>query len=198
MEPTGHNERRTAMIDRRSPQPTRRDRFEQLAGEVYEPIQRYVRRRARADLVDDIVSETMLTLWRRLDDVPPHARLPYSYGVARRCLANARRTDDRHLRLVRRMEAEPPPAPAAPPSLDPDLESALELLANTDREILRLWAWEGLESGEIATALQLTPNAASIRLHRAKKRLGENLVKTRKIDASSGHTQGEQRKEERR
>jgi RNA polymerase sigma factor (sigma-70 family) len=185
------------MIDERSSSPTRRDRFEQIAAEVYEPVQRYIRRRARADLVDDIVSDTMMTLWRRLDDVPPQAVLPYSYGVARRSLANARRADGRHLRLVRRIGAEPRPQPASSNPLDPELHTALEQLPQSDREILRLWAWEGLEPGEIATALGLTPNAASIRLHRAKKKLGENLEHARKIDGPSGHSHDEQRKEER-
>ncbi|MGZ5374797.1 MAG: hypothetical protein ACXWDK_11075, partial [Aeromicrobium sp.] len=38
---------------------TPRERFEALASEVYEPIQRYVRRRVDPDAVDDVVSETL-------------------------------------------------------------------------------------------------------------------------------------------
>lgn len=78
---------------------TRRHRFQVLFSEVYEPIQRYVRRRVEPNAVDDIVSETMSTLWRRLDELPADA-LPWTYGVARRQVANHRRANGRHLRLV--------------------------------------------------------------------------------------------------
>jgi RNA polymerase sigma-70 factor, ECF subfamily len=176
---------------------TRRERFERLADEVYEPLQRYARRRVDPDSVDDIVSDTMLTLWRRLDDVPPNARLPWAYGVARRTVANHRRAAGRHLSLVRRIQAEPSPTPPAEDPLDPELQAALDSLPVADREILRLWAWEQLEPAEIAVALGLTANAAAIRLHRAKKKLGENLEIARKNEASSGHSHRERRKEER-
>ena len=176
---------------------TRREQFERLSEEVYEPLQRYVRRRADTDSVDDIVSDAMLTLWRRLDDIPPNARLPWAYGVARRTVANHRRAAGRHLTLVRRIQAEPATAPTADNPLDPELHAALDALPVADREILRLWAWEELEPAEIAVTLGLTPNAAAIRLHRAKKKLGENLQIARKDEAPSGHSPRERRKEER-
>ena len=176
---------------------SRRERFERLAEEVYEPLQRYVRRRADADAIDDIVSDTMLTLWRRLDDVPPNARLPWSYGVARRTIANHRRAAGRHLTLVRRIQSEPLAAATADAPLDAELHTALQSLPDADRELLHLWAWEQLEPAEIAAALGLTANAAAIRLHRAKKKLGAHLEVARKNEASSGHSHGERRKEER-
>ncbi len=159
--------------------------------------QRYVRRRVDADVVDDIVSDTMLTLWRRLDDVPPNAKLPWAYGVARRTIANHRRAAGRHLMLVRRIQAEPNLTRLSDDPLDPELHAALDSLPVADRELLHLWAWEQLEPAEIAVALGLTANAAAIRLHRAKKKLAENLEIARKTEAISGHSHRERRKEER-
>jgi len=176
---------------------TRRQQFEALAAEVYEPVQRYVRRRVDADAVDDVVSETMLTLWRRLDHVPADARLPWIYGVARRQVANHRRAGRRHLRLVHRAEMEPRPGPLSDVPLDAELHTALSELGASERELLHLWAWEQLEPAEIAVAMGLTPNAVSIRLNRAKKRLGENLEIARKNEAFSGHSHRESSKEER-
>lgn len=164
--------------------------------EVYEPVQRYVRRRVERDAVDDVVSETLLTLWRRLDDVPENA-LPWTYGVARRQVANHHRAARRHLRLVRRAESEPRPAPDEDHPLDPELHTALAALEEPDRELLRLWAWEELQPAEIAVVLGLTANAASIRLHRAKRKLGEKLGIARKDGAFSGHSHREDTKEER-
>jgi RNA polymerase sigma-70 factor (ECF subfamily) len=173
---------------------TRRRRFQVLFSEVYEPVQRYVRRRVDPNAVDDIVSETMLTLWRRMDEVPQDA-LPWTYGVARRQVANHRRADRRHLRLVRRAESEPRPVPVSDHPLDPELHTALSALGDSDRELLGLWAWERLEPAEIAVVLGLTPNAVSIRLHRAKAKLGENLEIARKDEAFSGHSHRESKED---
>lgn len=176
------------MNERPVSDPARRIRFERLVAELYAPLQRYVRRRADTNSVDDIVSDTLLTLWRRLDDIPPHAQLPWAYGVARRTIANHRRAAQRHLQLVRRAEAEPQPPSPSDEALDPELDAALAALPPLDREILRLWAWEQLEAAEIAVTLGLTANAASIRLHRAKKKLADNLATARKNGASAGHS----------
>ena len=163
----------------------RRARFERLFTDVYEPLQRFVRRRADAAVVDDVVADTLLVLWRRLDDVP-EAALPWCYGTARRCLANAWRADERRNRLTRRVANEPVPIDGEGDDTDADLIAALEELSAEDREIVRLWAWEQLAPREIAVVLAISPNAASIRLHRAKRRLAD-LLEPGKDGASAGH-----------
>jgi RNA polymerase sigma-70 factor (ECF subfamily) len=150
-------------------------RFEAVAAEVYEPLQRYLRRRSERDEADDIFGDVLLTIWRRIDDVPDDAVLPWSYGVARNLLANRRRSARRHLRLVSRMAAEPRPASDEPPDPDPALSAALERLGEADRELIRLWAWEQLEPREIATVLGTTANAVSLRLTRAKKKISDEI-----------------------
>ncbi|MDX1449246.1 MAG: sigma-70 family RNA polymerase sigma factor, partial [Acidimicrobiia bacterium] len=141
--------------------------------------------------------DTMMTLWRRLADVPPNAQLPWAYGVARRQIANHRRAASRHLRLVRKAEAQPVHTPTTDGPLDPELHEAIAALPDHEQELLRLWAWEQLEPAEIGVALGLTANAVSIRLHRAKKRLAEKLESARKNETSSGHSHREHSKEER-
>jgi RNA polymerase sigma-70 factor, ECF subfamily len=160
----------------------RTERFEAVFGRVYEPLQRYLRRRADPTTAEDVLSETLTTIWRRLDDVPADLELAWCYSVARHTLGNSRRSRDRHLRLVERVGAdgrarptESAPADAGIETTDPELDRALAALAPDDREVLRLWAWEQLEAREIAAVLDITPNAASIRLHRAKGHLREAL-----------------------
>jgi RNA polymerase sigma-70 factor (ECF subfamily) len=168
------------------PDARRRATYEAVFAAVYEPLQRYVRRRAPVASADDVVADALLVLWQRLDDVPTEAAVPWAYGVARRCLANERRGSRRRLALVDRMEAQPPRA--ATPSgteRDDELEVAMTSLSPDDREILRLWAWEQLAPREIATVLDITANAASIRLHRAKAKLAARL--DRKIASGAGH-----------
>ena len=67
---------------------------------------------------------------------------------------------------------------------DTVLDDALARLRPDDAELLRLWAWEQLTPAEIATVLDITANAASIRLHRARAKLKDQL---RKIEAAAGH-----------
>jgi RNA polymerase sigma-70 factor (ECF subfamily) len=162
----------------------RRRRFETVAAEVFDPLQRYLRRRASAEDAADAFAETMLVVWRRLDDVPQERPLPWCYGVARRTLANQRRGRRRQLRLVQRLAAEPI-YHTAEPGGDPALEIALESLPDDDRELLTLWAWEDLEPREIAEVLGLTANAVSLRLTRAKKKLAKLLE--RQNEPSPGH-----------
>ena len=165
----------------------RRRRFEAIAAEVFDPLQRYLRRRARPADADDAFSEVLVTLWRRLDDAPADHVLPWTYGIARRVLANQRRGQDRHLRLVEKMESEPGPRHFPDPAdsgPDPELAAALDRLPDDDREVLRLWAWEQLEPREMAPVLDISVNAATLRLSRARKRLAASL--SRQDSASDG------------
>jgi DNA-directed RNA polymerase specialized sigma24 family protein len=92
----------------RYPQPggpdERRHRFEELYAANCGPILGYVLRRTdNPDDAADVIAETFLTAWRRLDAVPPgdEARL-WLYGVARRVLANYRRGERRRAVLADR------------------------------------------------------------------------------------------------
>ena len=160
---------------------TREERFEAVAREVIEPVRRFLARRTDRDTADDVLSETLVVLWRRLDDVPEHA-LPWAYGVARGCLQNAERSRRRQQRVAARLASQP--VDPVQTGTDPRLAEALDLLPDRDRELLRLWAWEQLTPAKIAEVLGTTPNAISIRLHRAKGKLGEQL---RKSGTSAGH-----------
>ncbi len=161
----------------------RRRHFEDVFHEVYEPLQRYARRRTDPSNADDVVADTLLVVWRRLDEAPDGLALPWCYGIARRCLANRRRSDARQVNVVNRLMSE---RVDRPPTEDPVLEAALDDLDADDRELVRLWAWEQLAPREIAVALNITPNAASIRIHRAKGRLAAAVA--RKNGTSAGHT----------
>ena len=164
------------------PDAGRRLRFERVVGSVYEPLQRYLLRRTDAATADDVLGDVLLVLWRRLEDVPDGEPLPWAYGVARGCLANARRSAARQERLVERIARERP----AEPDDDDRLARALAALPEADRELLRLWAWEQLPPREIAVVLGVSTNAAMIRLHRAKRRLRALLV-GRKDSHAPGH-----------
>ncbi|MDT4920205.1 MAG: hypothetical protein QOI15_1107 [Pseudonocardiales bacterium] len=156
---------------------TRQDRFEQVVGEIADPIRRYALRRTDPDTADDVLADTLLVVWRRLDEIPPDARLPWCYAVAKKSLANLNRGARRQRNLVERIvRLDPPTDTVDTPALpDADVARALASLRGEDQELLRLSAWEDLAPAEIATVLGLTPNAVRIRLHRARRRFADAL-----------------------
>lgn len=154
------------------------DRFSALFERTHVALLGYAVRRV-ADPADaaDVVAETFLVAWRRLDDVPvgDDAR-PWLFGVARRVLANHYRGERRRLALADRLrdslqEAIPPPQVDGPSPV----ELALERLPDDDRELLRLLAWEELAREEIAVAMGLSRGAVRVRLHRARTRLRQAM-----------------------
>ncbi|MBO9577766.1 MAG: sigma-70 family RNA polymerase sigma factor [Microbacteriaceae bacterium] len=175
-----------------------RARFTALVGEVADPLRRFLARRTDADTAEDVLADTLLVLWRRIREVPaaPGEALPWAFGVAHRTLANAERSARRRDRLAARIAAiDPPQDVPSPADSDADdgaaVRAALAGLRPADAEVLRLWAWEGLEAAAIGRVLSISPNAASIRLHRAKARLREELGKTA---VAGGHVDGEGRR----
>jgi RNA polymerase sigma-70 factor (ECF subfamily) len=53
----------------------------------------------------------------------------------------------------------------------PLLEAALARLSAGEREVLELVAYDGLSPTEVASVLDVTPNAARLRLSRARRHL---------------------------
>ena len=164
--------------------------FEAVVGEVHEPLRRYLRRRCPASEVDDVLNDTLLVIWRRIDAVPAEA-LPWSYGVARRTLANRDRGDRRRRRLHLRVAGVTDAAPTVTwtDAADVAMQEALDRLGPDDREVIRLWAWEQLEPREIAQVLDTTPNAVSVRLSRAKRRLRSDLGRQDRVPAGHERTE---------
>ena len=134
---------------------------------------------------EDVVAGTFTVAWRRFADAPAEElRLPWLYAIAARVLANQRRSARRLLALRLRLR-ELPAAPTPERSDLPEVLAALRELRPEEQEVLRLAAWEGLTTAELAVALGCSENAATIRLHRARKRLAEQLAKE---DPSAGHS----------
>jgi RNA polymerase sigma factor (sigma-70 family) len=176
----------------------RRRRFEEIYAVNSAPILGYaLRRTENGEDAADVVAETFLTAWRRLDDVPPgqDARL-WLYGVARRTLANHRRSERRKSELSDRLSRD-----LAQVHRDPEytgrlavVASAFRGLSDADRELLGLVGWEGLDHAEIAAVLGCSRNAVRIRLHRARARFAaavSHLDSRQRLDAYFPATNGD-------
>jgi RNA polymerase sigma factor (sigma-70 family) len=164
----------------------RRSRFEEIYAANRTPILGYaLRRTSNGDDAADVVAETFLTAWRRLDDVPSGdaARL-WLYGVARRVLANHHRGERRKSELSHQLGRD-----LALVHRDPEYTgkltvaaAAFRCLPDADRELLALVGWEGLDHAEIAAVLGCSRNAVRIRLHRARAKFAAAVAQ---LDAES-------------
>ena len=157
----------------------RERRFEAVYAANHTPILGYVlRRTSNPDDAADVIAETFLTAWRRLDDVPADAdaRL-WLYGVARRVLANHHRGERRRSALSERLRADLDSTWRQPEHSHDraQITRAFRQLPEAQREILALSVWEGLDYGQIATVLGCSRNAVRIRLHRARKQFAGEL-----------------------
>jgi RNA polymerase sigma-70 factor (ECF subfamily) len=166
----------------------RRDEFEALVVEVADPVRRYLRRRTDHATADDVLSETLVVLWRRFDDVP-ESTVAWAIGVARLQLANAVRAQRRQDRVARRIAETPTPSVIDEGTAEA-VRFSLARLRAADREIIRLWAWEGFEPAQIATVLGISANAAAVRLHRARRRFADQFSKD---SADSGQILADER-----
>ncbi|HYN93908.1 MAG TPA: RNA polymerase sigma factor, partial [Pilimelia sp.] len=156
-------------------------RFEAMYTATFAHILGYAVRRCDCpEDAADVVAETFATAWRRMDAVPPgeQARL-WLYGVARNVLANHRRGRARRADLSVALAAQVADlyAPSAEDSAQAGtVGRAFRGLPDDDRELLSLVVWEGLDPGEIARVLGCSRNAVRIRLHRARRRLAQQLA----------------------
>ena len=159
--------------------------FRAMYHENYRPLLAYARRRVDWSTAEEVVADTFLTAWRRRDDVPEGQERPWLFGVARNTIRNATRTLGRQRAVREKLRGLPEPGPDDPSSADSSTEAAdgraavlraaLDSLAEADREVLMLVAWEELSYAEIGQMLGLTPNAVAIRVHRARKRFAKQV-----------------------
>ena len=147
-------------------------RFEAIFRAHYGAVQAYARRRL-PERDEDVVAETFLVAWRRLDRVPDDP-LPWLYAVARRVVADLRRSARRQTALAERLAVRDAAHPL-PDLPDRKLATALAALSERDRELLLVVHWEGLGLARAAQVLECSRPALATRLWRARRRLSREL-----------------------
>lgn len=144
--------------------------FERYHGDVY----RYAVRRLGPDLADDVAAETFGVAWRRYDRLPKDQPLPWLYGVARNVIRTRLRGERRRGVVLGAEAAAEVPGTADTVRQVEERDAALralDRLSATDRELVMLLAWEGLEPAEAARVLGCTTATVRVRLHRARRRI---------------------------
>src|SRR5699024_11755595 len=110
--------------------------FDALYRAHHQELLAFVRRRSLVGDAEDVVAETFVVAWRRIDDVPDPAR-GWLFAVARNILRNHERSHHRLRSLQVHLAGQGPaysPDPAASIAGRTDLAHAWNRLTDNERE----------------------------------------------------------------
>lgn len=139
-------------------------------------VSRFLARRVPVADVEDLAADLFELAWSKRSQIESGLELAWLYKSARYLIANHYRKQSGRTRIFASLQ-EPVAAPSAESIAIADIElsEAWSLLANKDQEVLALWSFEGLEVPQIAKVLEISDNAANIRLSRARSSLRKIL-----------------------
>ena len=162
--------------------------FEKLVRPYREPLYwRAVKAVEDTDAADDVVQETFIRAYTRLDSFRGEARFgTWFYTIGSNCIRMHLRRRQRkgassiedHILQVEQESAQSPQARAEQPDrlvihreLTGALDDAISQLPPQYGSILRLWVEDGLDLNEIHKHSGLSVSAIKSRLHRARRRI---------------------------
>ncbi|WP_083472643.1 RNA polymerase sigma factor [Kibdelosporangium phytohabitans] len=173
--------------------PDREARFTSLYEATYAELLRFAQRRVHATHAEDVVAESFLAAWRRLDDLPPQrddARA-WLFGIVRGVVLNARRGAERQRALAVRL-ADVPTSLTADVDADLiarqiDVSRAWQHLSAVYQEALALAVLDELSGPQAAAVLGISPIAFRLRLSRARRALRVRLDYLSRTSSTPGH-----------
>ena len=137
------------------------------------------RRVACRDDAADLLGETMLQAWRRIEAFPvddPTRQRMWLFGIAANVQANHRRSLRRRLALVDRLRTHLDPG-AIPDSVESQaMRDAVARLPKAQRDLVTLIHWEAFAILEAAQILGLNPSTARSRYSTARASLRAALT----------------------
>jgi RNA polymerase sigma factor (sigma-70 family) len=161
--------------------------FRSYSGRIYA----YARRSLDPTGAEEVVADTFLAAWRKLDLVPVDA-LPWLLVAARYEVLRHRRSASRQNDLVATLgqvlAAKPATSDvqAAVEARDSGLR-ALASLSETDRDALLLVAWDGLSLEQAAAVQGCRLATFQVRLHRARRRFAAAAGDSEHSPVATGH-----------
>lgn len=152
------------------------EEFNQVFRALLPDVSKFLARRVNSEDVEDLAADLFELAWSKRDKIEKGLELAWLYKSARYLIANHYRKTSGRSRIMALL-AEPVAAPSAESIAVADLtlSQAWSKLSAKEKEILALWSFEGLELQEISKILELSQNAAAVRLSRAKANLRNQL-----------------------
>ena len=132
----------------------------------------------------DLLGQTMLIAWRRVDKLPAEAerRRMWLFVVAANTLSNHRRTWQHRLALADRLREHLATSTRAPELSETHaVRDAVLRLHDAQRELVMLIHWDGFTIVEAAELLGLNPSTARSRYAAAKDALRQALAEANAV-----------------
>jgi RNA polymerase sigma factor (sigma-70 family) len=167
-------------------------RFAAIFDRHFASVYAYINRCTGRSWADEVAADVFLIAFQtrdRYDPLRPVAR-PWLFGIATNLIARRRRSAGRQSRAYGRAGAVPDLVVDEYAGIDARvdaerdawrLQDAIAAMNDADRDVLLLFAWEGLGYDDIATALAVPVGTVKSRLHRARRVVGEHLMALRAI-----------------
>jgi RNA polymerase sigma-70 factor (ECF subfamily) len=156
----------------------RPEAFAEVFERHFGAVHAYLARRAGVQVADDLASVTFTVAFERRGGfrAQTDSARPWLFGIATNVLRNERRAERRARgRLVSFDSVAQAPGDAEGRGELDGVLSALRELDDAQRDVLVLYAWEGLSYEEIACALAIPVGTVRSRLSRARRRLKARL-----------------------
>lgn len=134
----------------------------------------YLQRRVGVADAPDLLGETMVVAWRRVDDLPddPERARMWLFGIARKTLLNHSRGERRRWVLADRIRGHAGEHLAAVPADDgAEVRDAIDRLEPDLAELIRLIHWERMTIVQAAELLGIPDSTARTRYARANDHL---------------------------
>jgi RNA polymerase sigma factor (sigma-70 family) len=148
----------------------------------FSAVHRYLARRAGRERADDLASQTFVVAFERRSRYRLDASdaRPWLFGIATKLLANDRRSEQRRLESLGRLNGTRRAETSSESASDSerDLAAALARLDPAQRDVLLLHAWCDLPYEGIADALEIPVGTVRSRLSRARVSLQAELDST--------------------
>ncbi|PSL02776.1 RNA polymerase sigma-70 factor (ECF subfamily) [Haloactinopolyspora alba] len=177
-----------------SPTGDRESRFTALYEATYADLLRFAQRRVPSTHAEDVVAESFLTAWKRLEDLPSRrddARA-WLFGIARGVILNTNRGAERQRALTVRLADVPSGSitdvDAELVSRQVDVSRAWQRLSDMHQEALALSVLDGLNAPQAAAVLGVSPVAFRLRLSRARRALRLQLDHLPRPSSTPGGT----------
>ena len=161
-----------------------KEEFEHLFNSYAKSVRAFIWRRSNGldvgvSSVDDIEADVWSIAWARKESAPTDAELELAwlFQISRHVLANHIRKSVTRRKISNTFHPDEITALAADSLvlLNEEIKEVFEVLNASEREVMALSVWESMKPAQIALVLGLTPNAVSIRLNKARKKISDYL-----------------------
>lgn len=139
----------------------------------------FLARRVERDQVEDLCSDVFEIAYRKQAEAPEDKERQFGWlcQIAQNLVNNQRRREVTSRKLVVALSVPTSsPSPESEVVADMHLRQAWNNLKPKQQQVLAMFAFDGLTIAQIAQVLEITPNAATVRLNRARAKFASLLA----------------------